>query len=332
MKQPIYIFSSGRLERRQNTLAFVEGEGKKRYVPVEGISELYVFGELDLNKRLLEFLTQHEVLLHFFNHHGYYVGSFYPREHYNSGWLILKQAEHYLDPEKRLDLARRFVRGALGNMKRVLEYYLRRGAEELRGILEQLELTGSALEAQGSPEALMALEGNAREVYYSAFDIILKQDGFAFSKRTRRPPQNRLNALISFGNSLIYVAALSEIYRTHLDPRIGFLHATNFRRFSLNLDVAEVFKPVFVDRLIFSLVNKGQLRAEHFSEGAEGIFLTEAGRKIFVQEWEEKLRTTIDHPKLKRNVSYRRLIRLDLYKIEKHLLGDQAYEPYIAGW
>jgi CRISPR-associated protein Cas1 len=332
MKQPIYIFSDGKLERRQNTLAFEDGEGKKRYVPVEGISEIHIFGELDFNKRLLEFLTQNEVLLHFFNRYGYYVGSFYPREHYNSGWLILKQAEHYLDQEKRLDLARRFVRGAIGNMERVLEYYFRRGAEELQPILEQLEFTGSTLGEQDTPEALMAIEGNVREVYYGAFDIILKQEEFSFAKRTRRPPQNRLNALISFGNALLYVATLSEIYRTHLDPRIGFLHTTNFRRFSLNLDVAEVFKPIFVDRLIFSLINRGQLKAEHFSEGVEGIFLTETGRRIFVEEWEGKLRTTIDHPQLKRKVSYRRLIRLDLYKIEKHLLGDQAYEPYLAGW
>lgn len=89
----------------------------------------------------------------------------------------------------------------------------------------------------------MAVEGNAREIYYSAFDIIVDNEDFAFAKRTRRPPQNRLNALISFGNSLLYVTVLGEIYRTHLDPRIGFLHATNFRRFSLNLDVAEIFKP-----------------------------------------------------------------------------------------
>jgi CRISPR-associated protein Cas1 len=172
----------------------------------------------------------------------------------------------------------------------------------------------------------------SRELYYGAFDIILKQGEFSFTNRTRRPPQNRLNALISFGNSMMYVVALSEIYRTHLDPRIGFLHTTNFRRFSLNLDVAEIFKPVFVDRLIFSLVNKGQIQAKHFSESAGGIFLTEPGRKIFVEEWERRLRTTIDHPKLRRKVSYRRLIRLDLYKIEKHLLGDQLYEPYVAGW
>ena len=178
----------------------------------------------------------------------------------------------------------------------------------------------------------MAIEGNVRESYYRTFDTILGQEEFSFAERTRRPPQNRLNALISFGNSMMYVAVLSEIYRTHLDPRIGFLHTTNFRRFSLNLDVAEIFKPTFVDRLIFSLVNKCQIQAKHFSESADGVFLTEPGRKIFIEEWEKRLHTTIDHPRLKRKVSNRRLIRLELYKLEKHLLGDQPYEPYIARW
>jgi CRISPR-associated protein Cas1 len=228
-------------------------------------------------------------------------------------------------------LAHRFIVGAVENMKRVLNYYLRRGVD-LQGVLDAIEEASAFLDQQGSPETLMAVEGNIREVYYGAFDLILNQEEFSFGKRSRRPPQNRLNALISFGNSMMYVAALSEIYRTHLDPRIGFLHTTNFRRFSLNLDVAEVFKPTFVDRLIFSLVNKGQIQAKHFSNMAGGIFLTEAGRKIFLEEWEKRLHTTIEHPKLKRKVSYRRLIRLDLYKIEKHLLEDRPYEPYVARW
>lgn len=332
MRKPIYIFSSGTLERQQNTLVFKDSDGKKRYMPVETIADIHVFGELDFNKRLLEFLTQNEVTLHFFNHYGYYVGSFYPREYYNSGYLILKQAEYYLDILKRMDLAKRFVSGAINNMNKVLEYYIRRGIEELSTTLEELSNISSAIETQDSPEALMAIEGNAREIYYSAFDIITDSEDFSFAKRTRRPPQNRLNALISFGNSLLYVAVLSEIYRTHLDPRIGFLHSTNFRRFSLNLDVAEVFKPIFVDRLIFSLINKNQLKAKDFSTGVEGVFLSESGRQTFIEEWENKLKTTIDHPTLKRKVSYRSLIRLELYKIEKHLLRDKLYEPYTSRW
>src|SRR5690606_10332231 len=121
-------------------------------------------------------------------------------------------------------------------------------------------------------------------------------------------------ALISFGNSLCYVMILSEIYKTYLDPRIGYLHTTNFRRFTLNLDVAEIFKPVMVDRLIFQLINKKMITKKHFEQvhGA-GILLNERGRRIFLEQMESRMRTTINHRHLGRNVSYRRLYRLELY-------------------
>ena len=331
MKQPIYIFSDGKLERKQNTISFLSKENKRKYVPVETISEFYVFGEMDLNKRTLEFLTQNEILIHFFNRYGYYIGSFYPREHYNSGYLILKQAEHYLDIQKRMILAKAFVKGACENMKKVLSYYERR-VGGLENALNSIDKIASLIDEQNTTEELMAIEGNIREIYYGAFEEIIKSEEFSFDRRTKRPPQNRLNALISFGNSLMYVLALSEIYRTHLDPRIGFLHATNFRRFTLNLDVSEIFKPIFVDRLIFSLINKKQIQAKHFSKEMNGVFLNKAGQKVFIEEWENKLRQTIKHSKLKRKVSNRTLVRLELYKIEKHLLEEQIYEPYIARW
>jgi len=90
-------------------------------------SELHIFGEVTLNKEVLEFLSQNEIILHFYNYYGYYVGSYYPREHYNSGFMILKQAECYLDREKRLELARKFVIGAVQNIEKVLNYYNSRG-------------------------------------------------------------------------------------------------------------------------------------------------------------------------------------------------------------
>jgi len=178
----------------------------------------------------------------------------------------------------------------------------------------------------------MALEGNIREQYYDSFNQIIKSDDFSMEKRTRRPPKNQLNALISFGNSLIYTTVLSEIYKTHLDPRIGYLHTTNFRSFTLNLDVAEIFKPIITDRLIFSLTNKGQLQKNHFEEEAGGILLKETGRKIFVGTFDERLKQTIQHPSLDRNVSYRELIRLELYKIQKHLMGEKEYKSYVLSW
>lgn len=176
------------------------------------------------------------------------------------------------------------------------------------------------------------MKGACREAYYTCWDGILKDPDFRFQRRSRRPPENRLNALISFGNALLYTAVLSEIYKTHLDPRIGYLHATNFRRFTLNLDVAEIFKPIMVDRAIFTLLGRKQLSKEDFGSEAGGIYLTEKGRQKVIEELEKRFRTTINHRGLGRSVSYRSLIRMELYKIQKHLMNEEQYEPYESRW
>lgn len=330
MKKTIYIFSNGELKRQQNTLYF-EGEKGRKYLPVENVAEFMIFGEVSINKRLLEFLTQQEILLHFFNYYGYYVGTYYPREHYNSGYMILKQAEYYMDKEKRIALARKFVEGAIANMLRVLKYYQARGSS-LENHIDTITNLKNGVHSQKSIEKLMAIEGNIRDCYYDSFNEIIKSEEFVFKKRTKRPPKSKINALISFGDGLLYTVALGEIYKTHLDPRIGFLHTTNFRRFTLNLDVTEVFKPIIVDRTIFYLLNKQMLGEQHFMKELSRVYLNEKGRALFIEEFEKKLKSTIRHDKLKRNVSYRRLIRMELYKIEKHLMEEQEYMPFIARW
>ncbi len=330
MKKRLYILNNGELKRKQNTLYFENDAGKK-FIPVEGISDLFIFGEVTLNKKLLAFLTKSKILIHFFNYHGYYIGTYYPREYYNSGLMILKQAEHYLDHEKRMNLAKKFVEGAVFNINKVLTYYNLRGIDLDENLNIINDLLSKIADCQHTDE-LMAIEGNIREQYYNGFDKIINSSDFSFEARTKRPPTNRLNALISFGNSLLYVEVLSEIYRTHLDPRIGYLHSTNNRRFTLNLDVAEIFKPIIVDRVIFTLLNKKIIKKSHFKDSLGGIYLKDNGRKKFLEKWEERLTTTIKHRKLNRNVSYRRLIRLELYKLEKHLLGDEEYKPFLAKW
>ncbi|MCX7706263.1 MAG: type I-B CRISPR-associated endonuclease Cas1b [bacterium] len=331
MTKPIYIFSDGELKRKQNTLFFEKANGEKKYFPIENIEQIHIFGEVTINKKLLDFLSQEGILIHFYNYFGFYEGSFYPKEHYNSGSLILKQAEHYMDNDKRMRLACKFVSGAMLNMIKVLEYYKNRNID-LEGEIISIDEKNKSIENFNSVDEIMAMEGNARDIYYKSFNKIVNNPEFHFEGRYRRPPIDKINALISYGNSLLYSYVLSEIYKTHLDPRIGFLHTTNFRRFSLNLDVAEIFKPIIVDRLIFSLINKGMIREKDFSQEMRGIYLDENGRRIFVEEMDNKMKTTIKHRKLGRNISYRTLIRMELYKIEKHLLGDEEYQPFISWW
>jgi CRISPR-associated protein Cas1 len=334
MKKSLYIFQSGELKRKDNSLYF-ETDEKRKFIPVEDTNDIYLFGEVDVTKRFLEFVSQKEICLHYFNHYGYYIGTFYPREHQNAGHVILKQAEHYLDEEKRLTLARTFIRGSIGQMGQVLKYYRTRAAygnEEMTELIDQFSENVKTLENGKNVEELMATEGQTREKYYSMFDYIINHPDFPFEKRSKRPPQNRLNALISFGNSICYTVALSEIYKTYLDPRIGFLHATNFRRFSLNLDVAEIFKPIMVDRLIFTMLNKKMITKKDFDKHTEGILLSENGRRKFITELDKRMKTTVNHRHLGKSVSYRRLMRLELYKIQKHVMGEKKYKPYRSLW
>lgn len=161
MKKAIYIFSSGELKRKDNTIYFESEEGQK-FIPVENTGEIYVFGEVNVNKRFLEFLTQAEIIMHFFNRYGYYVGTFYPREHLNSGYMILKQAEHYLDFEKRFKIASEFVIGASKNIRQVLRYYINRG-KELKEVEENIRILEERIGYCRDIEELMAIEGNIRD-------------------------------------------------------------------------------------------------------------------------------------------------------------------------
>ena len=252
MRKPIYVFSGGELKRKENTL-FIENENFKRFIPVETVSEIYLFGETSLNTALLNFLSQNEIVVHYFNYYGYYSGSIYPRDHIASGEMIIRQAKHYLDPQLRIVLAIKFVTGAIDNIMRVLKYYSSRG-KDLDAAIDKINSLRALATSAKDIEYLMAIEGNAREEYYSCFNTIINERTFRYDKRTKRPPSNPINALLSFGNSIIYTSLLAEIYKTHLDPRIAFLHSSNFRRFSLNLDVAEIFKPIIVDRVIFTIL------------------------------------------------------------------------------
>lgn len=200
-------------------------------------------------------MTEKNICVHFFNRYEYYVGTYYPREHYNSGIVILKQVEFYNDYNKRITIARSIVEGAVLNMLVVLRYYNSRG-NMLKDEIETIERMLHNINSCDDVNTLMALEGNIREVYYKCFNKILDDENFTFIRRSKNPPLDKINALISFGNSLLYATTLGEIYQTQLDPRIGYLHSTNQRKFSLNLDISEIFKPIIVDRVIFSLVNK----------------------------------------------------------------------------
>lgn len=329
MEKNYYILKSGRLRRKQNTVYFENKDGKKP-IPINDINAIFAFGELDINSKLLVFLAKNKIPMHFFNYYGFYSGTFYPKEYLVSGLVIVKQVQHYTDKSKRIEIAKELINGSCYNILQNLSYYQRQ-EKNVSEAIERIEAEKAKLDAVTDIPELMGIEGRIRDMYYQSFDSILRP-GFEFEKRTKRPPENMINCLISFGNSLLYTTCLSEIYHTQLNPTISFLHEPGERRFSLSLDISEIFKPIIVDRIIFNLINNRIIKEEHFEDKLNFCYLNDKGRRIFIQEYDEKLKTTIKHKKLNRKVSYKTLIRLECYKLIKHIVEGQRYEGFRMWW
>ena len=322
MKRNYYILKNGILRRKENTVYFINREGK-RPIPIEKMRAIYAYGRISFTSGVISLLAKNGVCIHFYDYYGNYEGSFYPREYLLSGNLIIKQAEHYLDEEKRLYLARKFVEGAAKNIMQNLKYY-KLDTADVEKLIDKIE-------KQKMITHLMNVEGRIRDLYYTKLDSIFPED-FKIVRRERRPPTNMTNAMISFGNQLLYGEIVTEIYNTQLNPTISYLHEPFERRFSLALDVSEIFKPIIVDRVIFKLINKRIIDKSCFKSELNCVVMNEKGKRIFLEEYEKKMNTTIKHKSLKRNVSYRRLIRLELYKLMKHLLGLGKYKPFVMWW
>lgn len=357
--------SSGRLRRKQNTVYFEpasqEGEGsdpaideellagftaeteadpetgkvKRKPIPVEDIEAFYCMGEMDFNSRFFNFLAQNKIALHLFNYYGHYSGSFVPKEYLPSGFTVVEQVRAYLDPHRRLLIAREFVDAAAFNITKNLQYFSNPSRGERRSdfssVVQEIETLRGSIATTATTRELMGLEGNIRERYYRCWGEIVGQE-YALDKRVKHPPDNAINALVSFANGLVYATVLSEIYHTHLDPTVSFLHGPGERRFSLALDLSEIFKPIIADKLIFKLLNTQQIQEKHFRKELNFCYLEESGRKVILQEYDERLKTTIKHRALGRNVSYRHLIRLEAYKLVNHLMSGEVYKAFRAWW
>ncbi|MCM1288318.1 MAG: type I-B CRISPR-associated endonuclease Cas1b [Clostridium sp.] len=330
MEESYYFFTDGKISRKDNTLHFESSDGNKRDLPIENVDDIYIMSEMSFNTSLLNLLGSSGIAVHFFNYYQFYIGSFYPREQRLAGKLLTQQVEHYTIYEKRIEIAQAFILAAANNMYRNLRYYNGRG-KDVKEYMEQIESYKRNITDTGTIQELMGVEGNIRKTYYKAWNIIVDQN-IDFQKRVMHPPDNMINSIISFVNSLIYTKVLTEIYKTQLNPTISYLHEPGTKRFSLALDLAEIFKPLVGDRLIFSLLNRNQITKESFTSGLNGLQLTKKASQTIVEELDEKLRTTIKHRDLNKYVSYQYLMRLEVFKLIKHIIGEKKYEGFEIWW
>jgi len=334
MKKSYYLFNPGRLSRNDNTLKFtpVDDSGKEqkpRFLPVEQVDQLFIFGSVDANSALYNFLGKHEIAVHFFDYYENYTGSFLSKDYLLAGRMLISQTAHYNSNKKRMVLARKFIEGAAWNMIKNLKYYHNRG-KDLEDFILKIETFAKSIPDTLRVDELMGLEGNIRQVYYKAFNHILND--FGMENRNKQPPTDPLNAMISFGNMMCYAQVLRTLHQTQLNPTISYLHTPGERRYSLALDLAEIFKPILVDRVIFKVLNKKIIQESDFDKKLNSIILKDKARMKYIEAFESRLTETIMHRSLGKSVSYKHLIKLEAYKIQKHLLEMETYEPLKIWW
>lgn len=321
-----YIFSMGELKRKDNSIAFSNEKGNF-YLPIEDTRELYCMNEVSFNTKFLDFIARAGITIHLFNYYGHYSGTFYPKDQLISGDLTVKQSVMFI--ENRLIIAKSIVNAIARNIHEILYHYYRHEKKELKPYLDWLkDDVPNFLDKELRIEQILFIEGQIWNRFYDSFSHFLPDD-FLMNKRVKRPPDNPMNALVSFGNTLLYTKTISQIYNTHLNQSISFLHSPREGRFSLSLDLSEAFKPIIVFRTIFDLVGRKKLQVtKHFDKSLNYALLNEEGKKIFIDAFEERINESFLHPKLKRKVSYKHAIKLDGYKLIKSIVEKREFKPF----
>lgn len=327
-----HIISDGILTKKDFSILF-ENPEKKMYIPVEATTVISVYSDIILSSDFIKFAADHWLTLRFHDKHGEYVGSFFPSYQKMSVKTTIAQSLLYSDKQKRLQLAKKIIIAGTQNIKSNIQYYNRRYdnidlSDNIKALSEFKKLMNEA----DSIEHLMLTEARMRETYFSCFDSILHADGFKFERRSRRPPKNEVNAMISFGNTILYGYIADAIQKTDLDIRIAFLHSANRRSQSLNLDIAELFKPIIIDRLIFSLINKHIIVAnKHFTANDDGsVLLNREGKSVFISAFKDKLSQKIDVKGEK--LSYAQMISREVWNLRGYILQGDKYTPFKCGW
>lgn len=323
-----HLVSDGVLSRKDYTILFENEEGKY-YLPVETCESINVYSNIAFSSCFFEYIKEKGLIVNIFGRFGEYVGTFHSSTHTEASQMMLKQAQIYNDITYRLDVAKKIEIASLHNQRENLRYYYKKKrCENLKEAIKYITTCMGMMKTCKSINELMLVEARAKQMYLQCFDTMVDNENFIFDKRSRRPPKNEVNALISFGNMFMYRRIANEIRKTALDIRIGFIHATNNRSETLNLDIAELFKPIIVDRAIFTLIHNCQISKEkHFERDENGsVFLNQIGKTIFIEELEKKLYQKVKIDEVSRTYDW--IIQNEVKKIVHMVKDEEKYKPY----
>lgn len=316
-------------------------------VPLIKVEQVVIHGDSTVTAQALAALLQQRVEVCFLGYDGRFRGRLSPEFSKNS-LVRLEQHRAHNAPERAFPLAQAFVYGKLANMRTLLLRANRKredpqvadAAMTLKALQDRVAgLTREASEAPPDPSApqagtvegtLLGLEGAGTAAYFGVFGRLLAE-GWTFERRTKRPPTDPVNALLSFGYVLLMHQVAAAVNLVGLDPYVGYLHRAKYGKPALALDLMEEFRPIIVDSVVLTLLNNGMLRPDDFVEDFGAYRLTDGGRRTFLTKFEERLNTEVQHPVFQYKATYRRCLELQARLLAKALTGDiPAYRPFLV--
>ena len=319
---------------------------RKVTLPLHKITQVVIAGNVTLTTPVLQTLLQQNVGVTYLTGYGRYLGRLGPPLSKN-GRLRIAQHQAHHDPLRRMTMARACVVGKLHNQRVLLMRYQRKlqhdDIEDALRILSRCEERAAAVELDPDPPpdpqhpqaestwgTLMGYEGTGGAAYFRVFGHLLRAE-WTFTKRSRRPPTDPVNALLSFAYTLLYHQTLSAVQTVGLDPYVGFLHGSQYGKPALALDLMEEMRSVIADSVVLTLINKRMLTPDDFEAELGAYRLTDDGRRTFYRQWEQRLETEIKHPTFNYKATYRRALILQARLVARWLQDEiPAYPPFSA--
>ncbi|WP_422770008.1 type I-B CRISPR-associated endonuclease Cas1b [Plantactinospora sp. WMMC1484] len=318
-----WLTTACRIRRQDQSLVVERETGDKVHIPITDVRDVVACATVDINTAVVSLLNRHRINIHFLSHYGDYAGSLLTSDTSTSGDTVIAQARIAGDSQASLAIARSLVTATAFNVRRVIDRDL---------LTAPYETLKSSVRGAATASQLMGAEGTFRRSAWDVLDTRLPE-WLQLGGRHRRPPRNAGNAFISYVNGIVYARVLTALRLTPLHTGIAFLHSTMERqRHSLVLDLAEVFKPLFAERLLLRMVGRDQLKPHHFESDVNQAMLSDAGRKLVVQTVRDELATTVQHRSLHRRVAYDELLYLEALRLSRHCLENEPYKPFRIWW
>lgn len=324
----LYVDEQGASIRiRGEEVAVKIGEEVVQTFPLHWIDRAVLAGNVQLSTQAMGLFLKQGIPVSFITVYGNYRGRLHSFTHKHVA-LRMAQYERYRDPEFRLRHGKILVGAKIRNCRSMLRKHHRAHPEfdceaEVSGISVELHKS----EAAESIECLMGHEGSAAKWYFSGFGKMVRRE-FAFENRSRRPPRDPVNALLSLGYTLLFNEMVTAVESIGLDPYLGFLHEIEYGRASLAVDLMEEFRWI-IDGLVLALINRGELVAEDFQTMDDGgVRLSDKGRKLYYSKYEERMRDEILHRD--KHEIYRRVFLLQAEHLGRVTLGEDCeYRPHL---